>query len=161
MGFNVKPQKRRRKIAMSDAELDDFLGDEWTCRVATTGPNGPHISPLWFVWHADALWLTSIVKSQRWTDIQRDPRISVSVDIGTVYQELRGAELIGRARAVGEVPRTGEPNPELDEVELIFARKYYDRAQMNHDKRHAWLCLLPEKIVSWDFRKIAALEAGS
>jgi hypothetical protein len=27
-------------------------------------------------------------------------------------------------------------------------------AAMHHDGRHAWLRLTPEKITSWDFRKI-------
>lgn len=44
------PQKRGRRIAMTDAERDDFLGSERTCRVASVGPDGPHATPLWFVW---------------------------------------------------------------------------------------------------------------
>ena len=28
---------------------------------------------------------------------------------------------------------------------------------MFHDERHAWLRLTPERIVSWDFRKLAQL----
>jgi hypothetical protein len=28
---------------------------------------------------------------------------------------------------------------------------------MFHDGRHAWLRVVPSKIVSWDFRKLAAL----
>ena len=28
---------------------------------------------------------------------------------------------------------------------------------MYHDGRHAWLRIVPDKIVSWDFRKLAAL----
>jgi nitroimidazol reductase NimA-like FMN-containing flavoprotein (pyridoxamine 5'-phosphate oxidase superfamily) len=157
MGIDVKPQKRSRKIAMSTQELDEFLSAQWTCRVATTGPNGPHVSPLWFLWHDECLWMTSIVRSQRWTDIQRDPRISVLIDAGTDYRELRGAELIGRAQSVGEVPRTGEAHPELEKLEPLFAQKYYDRDEMSHDQRHAWLRLNPHKIVSWDFRKLASL----
>ena len=43
---------------MSDAERDEFLGAERTCRVATVGTEGPHVAPLWFVWHDGALWLT-------------------------------------------------------------------------------------------------------
>ena len=101
--------------------------------------------------------MTSIVRSQRWTDIQRDSRISVLIDAGIDYRELRGAELIGRAQSVGEVPRTGESHPELEKLEPLFAQKYYDRDEMNHDQRHAWLRLNPHKIVSWDFRKLAAL----
>ena len=153
----MKQQKRSRKIAMSEDELNEFLREERTCRVATVGPNGPHASPLWYVWDATSLWLTSIVRSQRWTDLQRDPRVSVLIDAGTDYLELRGAELIGRVTVVGEVPRTGQPEAGLEIIEQAFAEKYYGRPEMSHDGRHAWLRLTPEKVVSWDFRKLAAL----
>ena len=154
----MKEQKRSRKIAMSAPELDEFLGSERTCRLATSGPNGPHVAPLWYVWDGRSLWFTSLVRSQRWTDIERDPRVSVVIDAGSDYLELRGAELIGRVAIVGEVPRTGEPCPELDEPERKMALKYSGTTVVTHDERHAWLRLDPEKVVSWDFRKIASLK---
>jgi hypothetical protein len=55
---------------------------------------------------------------------------------------------------VGEVPRTGAPDPRLTQPELLFARKYAGGDVMHHDGRHAWLRLVPDKISSRDFRKI-------
>jgi len=81
--------------------------------------------------------------------------IWVVVDAGEDYAELRGVELRGRVEVVGEVPRTGEPVPELDGPEQAFADRY-SGGVVGHDGRHAWLRLTPEKIVSWDFRKVAA-----
>jgi len=138
---------------MDKAELDAFLTQERTCRVATVNQHGPHVTSLWYVWDGTALWLTSIVASQRWTDLQRDPRVAVLVDAGEEYTELRGAELLGTVEIVGEVPRTGLPEPRLDEVERLSARKYSGDV-IQHDGRHAWLRLVPEKITSWDFRKL-------
>jgi hypothetical protein len=155
--MTVKEQRRGRKIAMSKEELDAFLGSERTCRVATVSAHGPHNTPLWFVWDGTALWLTSVVKSQRWTDLGRDPRDAVLVDGGDAYDQLRGAELRGSVEIVGEVPRTGEASAELDGPELAMARKYYGSDTFPYDGRHAWLKLVPEKVTSWDFRKMAAL----
>ncbi len=149
----AKDQRRGRKIAMDKAELDEFLARERTCRVATASPQGPHLTPLWFVWDGSALWLSSLVKSQRWTDLERDPRVAVLIDAGEEYGELRGAELRGTLEVVGEVPRTGEPNVELAEPERLMAAKY---GGVGQDGRHAWLRLVPDKIASWDFRKIPA-----
>jgi hypothetical protein len=138
---------------MTDEERDHFLSETRTCRVASLGGDGaPHVTPLWFAWDGNSLWLTSIVKSQRWTDIGRDNRVSVIVDAGVEFTELHGVELRGTADVVGEVPRTGEPVTELETPERIFADKYAG-GQMHHDGRHAWLKVTPEKIVSWDFRK--------
>lgn len=141
---------------MTAEERDAFLGEERTCRVATVGADGaPHVTPLWFAWDGEALWLTSIVRSQRWTDLERDGRISVVVDAGVEFMELRGVEIQGTTTVVGEVPRTGEPVPELDRPEQLFADKYAG-GTVFHDGRHAWLKVTPHKIASWDFRKIGA-----
>ncbi|MFF7331592.1 pyridoxamine 5'-phosphate oxidase family protein [Streptomyces sp. NPDC090306] len=148
-------QRRGRRIMMSPAELDTFLTAERTCRVATVSSGGaPHVSALWFVWDGAALWLYSVVRSKRWTDLVRDPRVAVVVDSGEDYGELRGAELSGAVERVGESPRTGELCAELDVPETLFARKYFQLEDMPHDGRHAWLRLTPEKTVSWDFRKL-------
>ena len=150
-------QRRGRAIAMTAAEVDGFLAVERTCRVATVGADGrPHVAPLWFVWDGAALWLNSLVRSQRWTDLARDPRVAVVVDTGDEYTELRGVEITGSAQRVGEVPRGDAEHPELEPVERAFARKYGGTDTYVPDGRHAWLRITPEKLVSWDFRKIAA-----
>jgi hypothetical protein len=151
-------QRRGRAIAMTAAEVDQFLATERTCRVATAGADGrPHVAPLWFVWDGASLWLSSLVRSQRWTDLMRDPRVAVIVDAGVEYSELRGVELSGAIAPVGDVPRTAEPDPALAEPERLFADKYTSGVMVPPDGRHGWLRLTPEKLVSWDFRKLAAL----
>jgi PPOX class probable F420-dependent enzyme len=146
---------------MSPEEVDGFLGGEHTCRVATVGADGrPHVAPLWFVWDGGHLWLNSIVRSQRWTDLMRDPRVAIVVDAATKYDELRGVEILGRASVVGEVPRGSEPHAELAEAERLYARKYSGSDTFVADGRHAWLRVTPEKIVSWDFRKLAGLRGS-
>ena len=196
-------QRRGRVIAMSADELTSFLGEQRTCRFATTGPDGPHVAPVWFVWDGQALWVYSLTRSQRWANLARDPRVAVVVDDGHHYHELRGVEVEGEAVMVGPVPRTGgedQPAPELAEPERLMAAKYFGPAsgggpdgggpdggpsdgqpdgggpdgspasdgqpdgggpEMVHDGRHAWLRITPDKIVSWDFRKLATLPGRS
>jgi hypothetical protein len=142
---------------MTPEEVDRFLTEERTCRVATVGGNGrPHVAPLWFVWDGGALWLHSLVRSQRWVDLGRDPRVAVVVDAGSGYAELRGVELEGRAEMVGQVPRGDAPDPSVAEPERLFAAKYQG-GSFATDGRHGWLRITPEKVTSWDFRKNAAL----
>lgn len=138
---------------MTSDELDSFLSEERTCRVATNGTHGPHATPLWFHWDGSLLWLTSLTRAQRWKDLEVDPRIGVVVDAGHDYAELRGVELRGQVEPVGEIPRTGDPNLELEQVEQAFADKYTG-GEIIRDGRHGWLRIRPEKISSWDFRKL-------
>jgi hypothetical protein len=150
----MKEQRRGRAIAMTTEERDTFLDEQRVCRVASLGADGsPHVAPLWFVWHDGHLWLSSLTPSQRWTDLNRDPRVAVTVDAGVAYYELRGVELRGRVSVVGDVPRTTAPVAELEPVELLMAAKY-GLAEWAPDGRHAWLRVDAEKVTSWDFRKI-------
>ncbi|MFN2538512.1 MAG: pyridoxamine 5'-phosphate oxidase family protein [Mycobacteriales bacterium] len=145
---------------MSPEEREAFLQAQRTCRVATIGADGsPHVSALWFVWDGSALWMNSVVASQRWTNVVRDPRVSVLVDAGEAFTELCGVELIGTVEVVGEVPRTAEPSDALAVPEAMFGAKYAGGAFVA-DGRHAWLRLVPEKVVSWDFRKLVAARSG-
>src|SRR5258707_4913678 len=96
---------------MTPEELDAFLTCEQTCRAASVGGDGsPHVTPLWFVWDGEALWLNSLTRSQRWTDLEPDPRVAVVVDAGVGYGELGGVEIRGtvapvdRAEASGPAP---------------------------------------------------------
>lgn len=147
-------QRRSRRIAMTPEERDAFLAQERTARVATVSVDGrPHVSPLWFAWDGSAMWFNSIVRSQRWADLQRNPQCAVVVDAGNGYGELRGVEFSGRVEFVGEVPRAGEPHPELEAVEAVYARKY-SGGQVTHDGRHAWLRFTPAREFTWDFRKL-------
>jgi len=153
-----RQQRRGRVIAMNGEELTSFLGEQHTCRFATTGPDGPHVAPVWFVWDGQAIWVYSLIRSQRWANVSRDPRVAVVVDDGHHYHELHGVEIEGQATVVGPVPRTGQENenaPELAEPERQMAAKYFGLPEMTHDGRHAWLRITPLKIVSWDFRKLA------
>jgi hypothetical protein len=112
------------------------------------------------VWDGTYVWLYSITRAQRWADLMRDPRIAVLVEAGNDYFDLRGAEIRGRVEVVGPVPRTGESDAAdaaLAGVERLWAAKYQGGADaMIHDGAHAWLRLVPEKISSWDFRKIGS-----
>lgn len=145
---------------MSRTETDEFLSRERTCRLATVRADGtPHVSPLWFVWHEQSLWISSIVKSQRWADVVREPRVSAVVDAGVRFNELCGVEISGIAEVIGDVPRSEAYLEELVEPERLISRKYHDRDTYVPDGRHAWLRIRPTKITSWDFTKSALAAA--
>ena len=83
-----------------------------------------------------------------------DATTRVLVDDGTEFIELHGVEIVGKAEVVGEVPRTDRPDDVLAMPERLFGDKYAG-GQFVIDGRHAWLRVVPDKVVSWDFRKLA------
>jgi hypothetical protein len=103
---------------MSEAEVASFLEEERTVTCATAGPRGwPHLMPLWYVLRhvgananesrADApadvpgadgapavrIWAWTYAASQKVRNLERDPRATLQVEAGELYQELRGVML--------------------------------------------------------------------
>ena len=162
----MREQQRSRVIAMSAQERDAFLGEQRTCRAGEPGPAARTSRRSGSSGTAPLLWVYSLTRSQRWTDIQRDPRVAAGgFDAGEHYHELHGVEIEGEAAVVGPVPRTADAQPaapELAEPERLMAAKYeHPGGGMIHDGRHAWLRITPGKITSWDFRKLASLPPRS
>lgn len=140
----------REQLRLTPAELDELMTTTRECHIATVSPDGwPHVVPLWFVWHGGALWVNNLRRSRRSRDLGAGSPVSVCVDAGVQYAELRGAVLYGRfAEAPG--------HPGVGEARAAFAAKYWGGAEVPDLRSHAWLRLEPERIASWDFRKIPA-----
>ena len=80
--------------------------------------------------------------------------LALCIDVGHDYFELRGAVLYGTPHAV----EAGDPS--LAEVRKGFGGKYFGGTEVPDVKSHVWLRMVPERIVSWDFRKIPAGRDG-
>jgi len=140
----------RSLLRLTPEELDELLTSERTLRAGTVSADGtPHVAPLWFLWRDGAIWLTSLRRSKRQTDLKAGSRVALCVDTGRDYSELRGAVLYGTPAEAGD-------DPELPAARKAFARKNWDIEDLPDIKSHVWLKLVPDKIVSWDFRKIPA-----
>jgi len=96
---------RRDKIRMTDDELREFVASAHTIIINSIGKDGvPHPMPMWFGVEDDgAVVMSTFTKSQKIKNLERDPRVSLLVEDGTEYSELRGAVLYGTAELVPEV----------------------------------------------------------
>ncbi|MGA2163114.1 MAG: pyridoxamine 5'-phosphate oxidase family protein [Solirubrobacteraceae bacterium] len=92
---------RREQIRMEADQVAAFLEQERTVVCATVGPRGwPHLMPLWYVLRertggrpGPQLWSWTYAASQKVRNLERDPRATLQVEAGEVYQELRGVML--------------------------------------------------------------------
>jgi F420H(2)-dependent biliverdin reductase len=49
--------------------------------LATTRADGrPHLTPIWFVWHDERLWICTSGRSVKAHALTRDPRVSVALE---------------------------------------------------------------------------------
>jgi len=135
-------------VSMTDGELASFLASAWTARVATLAPDGwPHVVPLWFVWQQGALIVNTTRGNRTVRNLEADPRAAVTIDDGERYDELRGAVLRGRLAEVPDDDGT---------VTAAFGDKYFGGNQPHFAswRNRLFLRMEPERISSWDFRKI-------
>lgn len=140
----------REQLRLTADELDELLASARTARIGTVSADGwPHVVPLWFVWHRGALWVNNLRRSKRSRNLAGGSPVAVCVDDGERYEELRGAVLSGRFESADD-------HPELPAVRAAFARRYWGGSEVPELRSHEWLRMEPERIVSWDFRKIPA-----
>lgn len=142
-------------LSLTVAERDAFLREGRTIRLATVGPGGvPHVVPLWFVWHDGTLFLNSTSGNPTVENMLRDGRAAGVVDEGEAYDELRGVVLTGRVEVA-------EDDPGVAEAERLWSEKYLggNDPPYRQWRNRVWLRLVPERIASWDFRKIPEAKA--
>jgi PPOX class probable F420-dependent enzyme len=147
---------RRDSIRMTDDEIEAFLHERHTMNIATFGPDGNiHLVAMWYGFRAGNAAFETFAKSQKVLNLRRDPRITVLVEDGQEYSELRGVEIVGTALIHDDpeilmgVARTvveryfGVENP--DDLDAVAAGLAHKRVAIE---------IVPEKIVSWDHNKL-------
>ena len=134
---------------MSAEELDTYLAEQRTLRLATVDDQGvPHVVPLWFVWHEGAIWLNSLRKSRRHRHLVSGRPVGLVVDDGAAYAELRGVRMTGRPAAVSD------DDPVRIVAYRTFGQKYFGRDELPSQPSYETIRIAPDEVASWDFRKI-------
>jgi general stress protein 26 len=149
---------------MTQPELKKFLGDAKTLIINSIGPGGyPHPMPMWFGMEDDgALVMTTFTKSQKILNVERDPRVSLLAESGTVYAELKGVVIYGKAELVREHEKI------LDILAKVTAKNAggagdapdpgsLRKALMGTVPKRTGLRIRPERVVSWDHSKLGGV----
>lgn len=152
--------RSRDAVRLTDEELDAFLAAQMKVQVATVGPDGaPHLTTLFYVLDEGRIAFWTYGSSQKIANLRRDPRISCLVEDGEEYFELRGVSIQGRARLVEE----------YDEIRALGARvaarmaggvdlgDFGDEIVSQQAHKRIGVVIEPDKVASWDHRKMSAL----
>ncbi len=154
---------RRDQIRMTDEERRAFIADAQTIIITTIGKDGfPHPMPMWFGIEADdSIVISTFTKSQKIRNLERDPRVSLLVESGEVYNELQGVVIYGNAELVREVPDVTEI------LVLVNGRSVDGMQDVNADQirtavagtapKRTGIRVRPERIVSWNHKKLAGV----
>ncbi len=148
--------KRRDQIRMTDADVLTFIEARKSLQVATLNKDGSvHLTTLWFALVDGDIVFETFTKSQKIVNLQRDARITVLLEDGTEYNELRGVSISGRAVLYDDpervhplalaVMRRNQPEIPEDALDKV--------AKMMASKRTA-VVVKAERTVSWDHGKL-------
>lgn len=151
----------RQSVQLTDAETAEFLASSMKVQVATLGRDGaPHLTTLYYILDDEgriAFW--TYASSQKIVNLRRDPRVACLVEDGDAYFDLRGVSIRGTARLVED----------LDGI-LTIGRKVASRMAGGIDlgdegeaivqaqaRKRVAVVIEPEKVATWDHRKLSAL----
>ncbi len=144
--------KRRDQIRMSDEEIWKFIGERKSLQVATLNRDGsPHLTTLWFAVMDGDIVFETYTKSQKILNLQRDPRISVLVEDGDRYDQLRGVTLSGKAELVTDPEKVHALALEVMSRNTPgVSKEQLDGMAQKMAAKRTGVVIKPTRIVSWD-----------
>ena len=144
---------RRQQIRLSPVEQAAFFRERKKASLATIDKDGyPHVVAMNYFARDGAFYMTSYGKAQKVLNVRRNPRVALMMEAGDEYSELRGVMIRGRCeiiegeaavRAAFEGRAVAQANP----------ASVNPGAAASASKRVV-LRIVPERIVSWDHRKL-------
>ncbi len=152
----------RKDISLTDSELSEFLESGHTLQVASIDADGyPHLAPMWYIVRDGKITFRSFTKSQKIVNLRRNPKLSVLVESGETYDELKGVMIRGTATLVDDratvlaiygaiaakYRMVGGESVELDDTALEAAFGSFA------DKNTA-VIVEPARVASWDHSKL-------
>ena len=153
---------RRDKIRMSEEEISDFLRSSRTMILVANGKNGyRHPMPMWFAVDEDNnVLMTTFRKSQKVRNLKNDPRVSLLVEAGEKYQELKSLLIYTEVEIIDDIEVTtdvmfkmslqrGDVTADQEEAVKKGLRKTAEKRvvmKFNHGK-----------VVSWDHSKLGGV----
>ena len=146
----------RADISMTEPEIAQLLATGRDLQVATIGRDGqPHLTTLWYTLVDGLVTFRSFTKSQRIVNLTRDARLTVLVETGDSYDELRGVMIQGTAELdidpervmavyLAVTTKMEGPHVTAEAVEALFGR-------FRH--KNTVVTVHPTRVVSWDHRR--------
>jgi PPOX class probable F420-dependent enzyme len=147
--------KQRDKVAMTAAEVAEFLAGSHKLQLATINPDGtPHLVTMFYVMLGGRIAFWTYRASQKALNLSRDPRLTCLVESGEDYFDLRGVQVAGVARLVDDLAgvteigrgvaagMTGMPADSAEDYVAHSARK------------RVGFIVEPVRIISWNHSKL-------
>tara|TARA_Y100001970_G_C14163805_1_gene820097 strand:+ start:264 stop:734 length:471 start_codon:yes stop_codon:yes gene_type:complete len=150
---------RREQIRMSPHDISNYLKESRTMILVSNGNDGyPHPMPMWYAVEDDnTVLMTTFRKSQKVENLKKNPKVSLLVESGDSYEQLRSVLIYTHANLIDDVEKTRD----------ILMKISIQRGDLPSDadgsiregmlktaSKRIGMTFSPEKIISWDHSKL-------
>jgi PPOX class probable F420-dependent enzyme len=134
--------------------INDFLAQPLIARLATADSRGhPHVVPVWFGWDGEAIWISSFAGTRKVTELEKNPWVSIAIDVADDSGPTRAAILEGRAELVKE------PRELVRKQATWIYTRYLGEDGVLEKEPQSWIedplnlliRLIPDHISSWQY----------
>lgn len=149
---------RRPHIEMTKEEMKDFLDNQRILILTSNGPDGyPHPMPMYF-WVDDDFnfYVATFRKTQKVKNLLRDPKATLLVESGKVYNMLKSVLAYARAEVIDDLDYTLEMMDIITakDVRLGFPVILEGEMKLKSARERVIIRFTPEKFISWDHGKL-------
>jgi len=133
--------------------IDEFLALPLLARLATADPatGQPHVVPLWYGWDGASIWISSFRSTRKIRELQKNPRVSICVDMAEEGKETKAVILEGEAELI-----TAPFELLKQQTTWVYTRYLGPEGVLAKDPQ-SWIAdpenllikLTPAKIMSW------------
>jgi PPOX class probable F420-dependent enzyme len=139
-------------IEMTKDEMDTFLSQPILARLATIRDDRPHVTPIWFVWDGESIWMETVPDYLKVKNLRQNPNCAVTVDTTDGGIRIKGVIMEGEAELIDE--------PEdlvMDIVRRIYVNYMGEESlvattpKKMYDGPHILIKLTPKKVITWNW----------
>ena len=137
----------------AQAWVVDFLAQPLLARLATADPlsGQPHVVPVWYEWDGEYLYISAFKSTRKIRELERNPRISVVVDVMDDANHNRAVLFEGSAEILAD------PSVVAARSTSLYAR-YLGEEGIRAAAPASWIVdpenriirLKPEKVFAWN-----------
>jgi hypothetical protein len=156
--MTIHRRSNRQYVAMTDDELWQFLAEQKVMLFSfVLGDGYPHLSPIWYVTMDHVIYFRATSNKVKAT-VTDGAKVCCAVEQGEKFTDLRGAIIWGRARVIRD--------QHLIERYNVLAREKYtglssadlsvpeEWARQREEDPYTFIAVAPERLSSWDNRKL-------
>jgi PPOX class probable F420-dependent enzyme len=145
---------QRERVRMSEADAWQFLREPNVATVCTLNSDLTiHAVAMFYGFLHDGLAIHTKAKSQKVRNVLRNPTITLLVEAGREYTELRGVQIVGQATVLDDPALTRTLSAEMN-GRYGWNRQPDDTDQARKLRNRVVIAIDVNRLVSWDHRRL-------